>query len=342
MKLDTKKHPLISVVLVNYNNSRYVSDCINSVLSQTYPNIEIVFCDDSSTDDSIKIFEKIISGTKRKVTINKQYRKKNGGRGGAFNKYTGVCNFTGEYVCFLDTDDIIHKEHIQILFSLIKKYSTDISAVNQTSFNNDDIPTSISIPVKPNVKIINTHDNIDKFYFMNPEIDFPFSSSYRLYNKEIFRDIKNLPENYFLNSDSCFSIFAFINSKTLAQAYNVNTYLYRIIDTSDSHSSWYRCLKNNTFDSVSKLSTHYSRQLPKLVELIEYRNNKTIKMIFEAAINEKITYRQIRNDYRVYINKQNKADVINLLFSNTDSLKQRLARKAFKYTPLFWYLINTR
>ena len=74
--------------------------------------------------------------------------------------------------------------------------------------------------------------------------------------------------------DPIYSIYGFVNAKTLAQADSVSTYYYRILETSDSHASWYRLLKNRTYDSVTKLSRYYAGRLSKLNELNAARNNQ--------------------------------------------------------------------
>jgi glycosyltransferase involved in cell wall biosynthesis len=334
--------PLISICVISYNHAHYLPECIGSIFAQTYPNIEIVFCDDASTDNSIEVFEQLIADNARvrtgEIRINRQYRNVNGGLAGAANCYTGLSNFTGEYVCILATDDLLHKEHLSVLYDIISENKTDISATEHVEFLNDDIPAPFNIPDKYTVEIFNTHQAIDIFFFSDNPRNIPFACWHRLYYKKIFNDIKTLPENYFLNSDSAFSIYAFINAETIAQAYGVATFLYRIRDDSASHSSWYKCLNEQTFDSVTKLSYHYRETLSKLADLAEIRNQRVISMIFNAAIDENIPYGQIRRNHRVYIHSDNKRIVTDMLIPYAATFKRRLLRKSFQFTPLLWYM----
>ena len=87
----------ISVIIPNYNYGRFIGEAIQSVLAQTYPPLEIIVVDDGSTDDSVKIVESF----GEKVKLIKQ---KNGGVGKARN--TGAKNSTGNFIAFLDADDI--------------------------------------------------------------------------------------------------------------------------------------------------------------------------------------------------------------------------------------------
>ena len=222
---------------------------------------------------------------------------------------------------------------------MISKYKTDISATNHQDFHNKNLPEITSASSKYKVRIINTHDNIEQFYFQPAPIVIPFSKWHRLYSKEIFRDIKDIPENYFGNSDSAYSIYGFVNAKTLAQADSVSTYYYRILETSDSHASWYRLLKNRTYDSVTKLSRYYAGRLSKLNELNAARNNQVVIMMLDALVKEKLPYYEYRYTWKLA--KQNNFSFIcEQVFGNIpkNNYKMRVLRKSFFYTPVGFYL----
>jgi glycosyltransferase involved in cell wall biosynthesis len=89
--------PKVSVIIPNYNYANYISRTIDSVLAQTYKNLEIIVIDDGSKDDSLKILENYGD----KVTVLKQ---KNQGVSRARNN--GAAKSNGEYIAFLDADDI--------------------------------------------------------------------------------------------------------------------------------------------------------------------------------------------------------------------------------------------
>lgn len=335
----SKKNPLVSVCVINYNNAEYLPDCINSVLAQSYPNIEIVFCDDASTDNSREVFEKILEKSSRKLKINRQYRKTNGGLGGAANCYTAASNFNGDYVCFLDADDFLHPDHVQVLWMLINQHKTDISATNHEDIHNGVMPEIKRIPNKFNTRVMGTHETIDQFYFQQPAEMIPFSKCQRLYARGVFCDITDIPEDFFGNSDSAYSIYCFINAKNLVQADGINTYYYRILETSDSHASWYQLLKNRTYGSVEKLSAHYSTKVPKLKSLSEERNNQTVIMMFKALVEERLSYRECKYTWGL-ARKNNFIVIREQVFGRISdrSYIDRLVRKSFLYTPLWFYL----
>lgn len=98
-------YPRISVIIPNYNNSRWIEQCVSSVASQTYPNVEIVVVDDCSTDDSRQIIDWLAT---HYANLKKIYLKQNGGVSHARN--VGAHESTGEYLEFLDGDDFFYAD----------------------------------------------------------------------------------------------------------------------------------------------------------------------------------------------------------------------------------------
>ena len=92
--------PLVSVLVSNYNYGRFVGHALESALRQTYERIEVVVCDDGSTDESCSVIEEIAAKDERVSLI----RKENGGQGSAFN--AAFAKSKGQVVCFLDADDV--------------------------------------------------------------------------------------------------------------------------------------------------------------------------------------------------------------------------------------------
>lgn len=100
--------PLVSIIIPNYNRAHLLKDVINSVVKQTYKNIEIIVVDDASTDNSINILKEIQKNNK-KLTIKRL--EKNSGANICRNKGVELSN--GEYISFLDSDDYFKKDKIE-------------------------------------------------------------------------------------------------------------------------------------------------------------------------------------------------------------------------------------
>lgn len=112
---------LISVVIPVYNVENYVGKCIDSVLNQTYQNLEIVLVDDGSTDNSGSICDEYM----KKYSNIKVVHKENGGLSDARNCGINICH--GDYITFIDSDDSIKKNYVAYLYELMQQYDCEMS-----------------------------------------------------------------------------------------------------------------------------------------------------------------------------------------------------------------------
>lgn len=104
----------VSIIIPVYNSAKYIKQCIDSVINQTYKNIEIIIVDDNSIDESIEIIKKIKDKRIKLISI-----KKNKGVANARN--TGIKNAIGDYICFLDSDDYWNKDKIEKQVNFIEE-----------------------------------------------------------------------------------------------------------------------------------------------------------------------------------------------------------------------------
>ncbi|MBO5935009.1 MAG: glycosyltransferase family 2 protein [Clostridia bacterium] len=119
-------NPLISVILPVYNVEKCIQRCLDSVANQSYKNLEIILVDDGSTDNSGKICDEYQANDNRIKVIH----KKNAGVSAARN--TGLEQSTGEYYCFIDSDDNIAENYIEVLYNAIAEHDADISCCSFT------------------------------------------------------------------------------------------------------------------------------------------------------------------------------------------------------------------
>lgn len=112
--------PLISVIIPVYNVEQYLRKCLESIINQTYKNLEIILIDDGSTDNSGKICDEYAKKDTRIQTIH----KKNGGLSDARN--CGLKKSTGDYIVFVDSDDWMDFDGIRYMFILSKKYDAPL------------------------------------------------------------------------------------------------------------------------------------------------------------------------------------------------------------------------
>ena len=168
--------PLISVIVPLYNVESYLDKCIDSIVNQTYKNLEIILVDDGSTDESPKICEKWAEKDKRIRVIHKN----NGGVSSARN--TGLDAATGEYISFVDSDDYVVRNYIDFLYYNLIAYGADMSMGKQiVNYPNKDIITASG-----NLYKYTPHDCFDKLL----HDDFDVSAWGKLYKKELFDGVR--------------------------------------------------------------------------------------------------------------------------------------------------------
>lgn len=114
------ENSLVSIVVPVYNVEQYLRKCLNSIVNQTYQNIEIICVDDGSPDDSINILNEFAENDKRIKVI----RQENQGLSGARN--TGINNATGKYIMFVDSDDWIELNMVELMATKMEKENLDL------------------------------------------------------------------------------------------------------------------------------------------------------------------------------------------------------------------------
>lgn len=130
------KPPLVSICIPNYNNAKYLDDCIKSALSQRYENIEVIFVDDNSSDDSLSIAQKYAG--KIKIFTNNT----NLGQPKNTNKCVKISN--GQYFVILHSDDILLPDFIQKLMAILKNFpNVGIAVGERMETNETGIPQKI-------------------------------------------------------------------------------------------------------------------------------------------------------------------------------------------------------
>lgn len=175
---DKKLKPLISIIVPVYNVELYIERCLDSILSQTYTNIEIVVIDDGSTDNSGVICDAYKKKDDRILVIHKT----NGGLSDARNKGLNSCH--GVYVTFIDSDDFIANDYIEYLYKLIVDNNADISICLSKETSDE---TYKFCETNDEIVIMDSKEAIKKLCYQK---DYTSSAYAKLYNVKCFEDIR--------------------------------------------------------------------------------------------------------------------------------------------------------
>lgn len=114
----------ISVVVPIYNTSKYLKDCLDCLLNQTYKDLEIICINDGSTDNSFQILEEYRSKDERIIVINQQ------NKGLAETRNVGIAHAKGDFIAFIDSDDWVDTDFYQKLYDAIVENKADVAAAS--------------------------------------------------------------------------------------------------------------------------------------------------------------------------------------------------------------------
>ena len=172
---------LISVIIPVYNVKDFLEECINSVINQSYQNLQILLIDDGSKDESGKLCD-LFSKKDSRISV---FHKKNGGLSDARN--FGLEKAIGEYIAFVDSDDVLHVDFIKNLYLAMKNNDADIGICRYQRF----IQIKEKIQYKEvNEYLMNSFDVLKNILFQRDQTLFSVAACTKLYNKHIFDHIR--------------------------------------------------------------------------------------------------------------------------------------------------------
>lgn len=122
---------LVSIIIPVYNSEKWLERCIESLVTQTYENIELIFVDDGSTDKSLEI----IKHYQKSFDYIRLTSVSHSGQSVARNHGVSIAN--GQYVCFVDSDDYVTKDYCELLVTAIENTNADIAVAGMAMFYND-------------------------------------------------------------------------------------------------------------------------------------------------------------------------------------------------------------
>ena len=168
---------LISVIIPVYNAERYLASCLDSILSQSYRNLEVIIINDGSSDYSLRVAE----GYAEKDDRVRVYSFENEGPSEARNR--GLSVATGDYLTFVDSDDLLTPDSLEIMITYLLKYSADMV---EGSFIRGKVYYEPTFKSKITVKQFNFIEAIDDLLFQTTLLPSPWG---KLFKKDLFNDL---------------------------------------------------------------------------------------------------------------------------------------------------------
>lgn len=297
----------ISVIIPVYNVEKYLKRCLDSVINQTYKNLEIILIDDGSTDKSGNICDEYAAKDKRIIVIHKE----NGGLSDARNKGLDIC--TGDYISFIDSDDWINLNYFDVLLKNLLEYDVDVACCDYLRTNKYEQNNDINIE---NVQIFRDEKILE--IYLEKEL---VSACAKLYRKEKFYDVRFPLKK--VNEDISTIFLVFIRSKTVSFI-DKKLYFYFRNTGSITKSKFSR--KNldllHAWKEVSNLSKNYSKEIKKLAD---FRLKKVYFSLLGIIAYNGMDNTAENNEIKDFLLKNFKENYMYLLKSNLVSFNRKLA-----------------
>jgi len=251
---------LISVIVPVYNVEKFLHKCIESIISQTYDNIELILIDDGSSDHSGEICNEYAENNVKIRVIHKV----NGGVSSARN--AGLDIARGKYICFCDSDDYISSRFVEDMHTAITHSSADIS---MCALNMDYPNCSKQICAYKENKVFDLKDKEDAYsLFINPKIDMSMLCN-KMYSRDLIGDTR-LNTSIIYGEDQVFNLEIYQKANTICF---VPKPLYNYYIHNDS------CVRKNLINIVELRD----RLLPYQEKFVQVTQNEKIMKYFARA-----------------------------------------------------------
>lgn len=197
----------ISIIIPVYNSERYLKKCLDSILNQTYKNLEIILIDDGSEDGSLKIMNEYKKNDKRIKII----KKNNSGVSSSRN--IGIKNSTGEFITFIDSDDAIDMRYFEKTMKYFNDTEIDIVCTNYNYDYNGNL--------KRNRNFVS--GKVSNIIALNPASNYYITTVWgKIFKSDIIKSLK-FDEKIFYSEDTLFYTEALLKAKNI---FFLNEFLY--------------------------------------------------------------------------------------------------------------------
>lgn len=309
-------NPLISVIVAVYNTEKYLKKCFDSIISQTYSNLEIILVDDGSTDNSVQICEQYLKEDARFQLLTKE----NGGQGSARNLALGVVK--GDYIGFIDSDDFIASDMYEHLVSLAIKENADIVGCETYKIDQND-----NIEFKAKTQKNHTFNNFEAIgALINDTNILDTSTCNKLFKANILKDLRFPEVRAFEDDEFIYKAFCF--SKKIIQ--------------SPEPKYYYLTRENSTMTSyfnLNKLALHIVQK--NIADFSKIHCSQFYDIFVKLTASKQMyCYYQLLKNKSLDPSGEIKLELRNLILSNYNEYmknpimgKNKIALALFKFCP---------
>lgn len=323
----------LSVIIPTFNSSNTIGRLIHSLLNQIFKDFELIFIDDNSSDNTVSTIINLLESSQ----IHYQLIKNETNKGPGYSRNKGIEHAKGEYIVFIDSDDMVREDHLSTFHNFIKDYDSVFikglkvdSEGNLFNFKVDSFDPLIELAGKKNY-VVNADDIINLELLMQ----IPFSFVFLLYKKELILD-KNIRfnEEFRYGEDTEFAIRYLANCNEV-KFVNKYTYFYYQEEESISKSCALKRLESvQHFEGLYSYLNDFNKELgeklvhsriPKFIFgnmnylfYIDYDKDEIFKKMYELNLFNKL------KDFKIY---------------SKEDWKFKLKIRLFLLSPEFYYTL---
>lgn len=307
----------ISVIIPIYNAEKYLRKCVDSIIRQTYSNLEIILINDGSTDESEKICIEYQNNDKRIKLLTKE----NEGVSSARN--AGLSIATGDYITFIDSDDWISDSSFEDAINVINEHNVDIlkySYIKDYGF----MKKTYKFSIKTNEKII--EENYSKEIYPYVFSTYDLSNIWNaIYKRDILKNLKfNNSIKY--GEDYLFMMNALLNSKSIFFLDKPNYHYYNNYSSATNIISYQKFIKN--IEDIIVVNQN-------IYQLVAQNDGIEIKMKYDKIAHEyELISKQIVQHYKYHEYNKIKNEFSNIINKLEPELIHRINKinnNYFKY-----------
>lgn len=316
--MSDNREPLISVIIAIYNPGKYLKACLDSIVNQTYENLEIILVDDGSTDNSLAVCKEYAEKDSRIIV----HHKENSGVSATRNQ--GIRLAHGDYFSFIDSDDILETDAYEYLINCIKKHNVD--AVNYEHYiTYKDREITHKLPEE----CYGLFDRKQSIALLVNNVMFAWN---KLFSKDIIKNVW-FDEEIYRGEDSLFAIQAF------DKATNVwfdSRPLYHYLQSENSAvRGEFRKSQLSAVKLTDIYEPFFSEKYP---ELYSSQMGMLMNLMTTLYFDMKFDKKNLSDEKKTVVDK------FKQLYKKTDiknfSKKKKLTLKIFYISPNFSYLIR--
>lgn len=318
--------PSISIIIPVYNVEKYIAECLQSVMWQTYQGaIECILVDDCGTDKSIAVAEQLIAAYKGPIEFRILHHEQNRGLSAARNTGTDTAN--GDYIYYLDSDDFIDENTIEVLYDSIQSgdYAIAISYFTKYTEKGDEIYCDEWIFNEP--RVIEPEEYAERMLMQKSN----FASTAKLYKKDFLEKLRF--EEGHLNEDTLFVIdtISIIEVRKLKCIdVPLYSYHYRMNDESICHKSTYK-MDTAYVENIQVAIDRYKDRTDLVEWLKSDQLTRCIKVLRDREV-DKMHYEIVIKYLRYFSNK--------FINEQKRSSKTYLHILMIKYLPHLMWIIE--